>query len=547
MSTGFTPRFPDRRLRFDIRLTWDWPFCAISCSPMKVLAYIVFTGLFFLIGSLLVIAHFDPGDASAVSVERFETKIRQILTEAVPYRTAASYESSPEADQERLNLAKFLPNVLAFDREEVSALIRLSETCHSEDRRTAENLSLRKAFIFAEYVCGLTALPEHFFENAPYIHPFGRSFVARAHQLQPEKFDAEWLNASKNYLHVVEFHQIYPGEVGLFKDPAELKLAQRRAWVSGSGFIVGDETIWMLNGWPSEHQRKESIYNIYGLSDLNRSLSRIGLKMSPPDDTKNCLIAKPGYCVRTDTFGERARSWAVITTIGSATVVFLTLVALFSFWRINKGKARKERLMILQILAHELRTPATSMGISLDLLRTEFDRLTPEGQTSYLRMADDNRRLIRLIEGSRSYLTSDSSTRYLKEKIELTRLLERVAQPYENQVTIELPEAAHSVMTHPDWLSICLTNLLENAIKHGADPVVLRLLKSGSHISITIEDKGRFAKNEFLRLKGEFRRGSKSTGMGLGLAIVLDTLTKLGHPVEFLESPTRFTIKFEEA
>jgi signal transduction histidine kinase len=203
---------------------------------------------------------------------------------------------------------------------------------------------------------------------------------------------------------------------------------------------------------------------------------------------------------------------------------------------------REERAMVIRTLAHELRTPATSIGLSLELLRNDFERLSDGGQSAYLRMADDIRRLKRLIDGSKSYLNVNSDQRYAKEQIDMTSFLAKLVEPFGSSVVFNVPNEPIFARSHSYWLGICLSNLIENALKHGKPPCLISISLHGTTFFLTIEDAGSFAKKDYLKLRKEFAKGATSSGMGLGLSIVLSTLKKLGHDLDFFEKPTRFQI-----
>ncbi|CFW11397.1 his Kinase A domain protein [Vibrio cholerae HC-46B1] len=59
----------------------------------------------------------------------------------------------------------------------------------------------------------------------------------------------------------------------------------------------------------------------------------------------------------------------------------------------------------MQLLTHELRTPITSLGFTVESLRSQFDELSPKAQESLWRLMADHQRLAQLSETSSHYLS----------------------------------------------------------------------------------------------------------------------------------------------
>jgi len=124
----------------------------------------------------------------------------------------------------------------------------------------------------------------------------------------------------------------------------------------------------------------------------------------------------------------------------------------------------------------------------------------------------------------------------------LRAFLQKLIEPYGDFVSLYTPTEPLFAFSHPYWLGICISNLIDNASKHGRPPCKISVIPTAEGLKLSIEDAGNLLKRDYLKLKREFVKGNASNGMGLGLSIVASTLKKLGHSLEFFENPTRFQI-----
>lgn len=96
-----------------------------------------------------------------------------------------------------------------------------------------------------------------------------------------------------------------------------------------------------------------------------------------------------------------------------------------------------------------------------------------------------------------------------------------------------------NVSLDPYWTSICIKNLVENALMHGVRPVQVIVSQQGKNWNIEVSDRG--TKSFDPSVKGEH-----STGFGLGFKIVKSIVPSLNANLDISYNPTKIKISFGE-
>lgn len=158
-------------------------------------------------------------------------------------------------------------------------------------------------------------------------------------------------------------------------------------------------------------------------------------------------------------------------------------------------------------VAHELRTPVAGLVAAAGLLGDDEPSLLVRGRASRLaRLVEDLLEVTRLERGAE---TTDLRT------IDLGRLARELADEHGRSVTVV---GGASVVTDPRHLARILSNLIENAHRHGRPPVVVRLLAD----RVTVEDDGPGFSDEMLeRALQPFASGDPGRGGGAGLGLTI--------------------------
>ena len=174
---------------------------------------------------------------------------------------------------------------------------------------------------------------------------------------------------------------------------------------------------------------------------------------------------------------------------------------------------------------HELRTP-------LALLRAEIEvtlrrpRSNAQLEASLRSAGVEAQRLSRLAEDLLLMARADGGLLPLRREIvaaeEVLATVERRFAAASGSIRVEETDA--QLDADPDRLAQAMTNLVENALAHGADPIVLYTLERGDTVELHVADSGEGFAEEFLpRAFDRFSRADEARsrgGAGLGLSIV---------------------------
>lgn len=190
--------------------------------------------------------------------------------------------------------------------------------------------------------------------------------------------------------------------------------------------------------------------------------------------------------------------------------------------------------------AHELRTPLAGAIAQAQRLRSETkDRAAAQRATdieeTLKRLTRRTERMMQLAraEGGRLRMDKNSDLRGVARIV--VDDIGRTGTP--DRIRLNLPDMAVMSDLDPDAFAILCRNLVENALRHGAQttPVEVTLTASGQ---FTVANDGPVVPGETLdRLTARFERATATAdGSGLGLAIVAAITERIGSRL-VLQSP----------
>jgi signal transduction histidine kinase len=240
-------------------------------------------------------------------------------------------------------------------------------------------------------------------------------------------------------------------------------------------------------------------------------------------------LVSDGRCLGFLTCDERGEAFSLDAAEVDLLTTFGTLIAAFLERAIEHGELRRLNELKSQFAAlasHELRTPVAAIYGAVRTLEERGQELSPARQAELRRMlSQQSKRLFELVENllDLSRLEADSLRISPREVEVRERLAEIVDAVFDGnrEVRIEVPGDLRAVVDVQAFDRI-LSNLLTNAVRHGAPPFFVSAARTNGELSVTIEDRGSGVAEEFVgSLFERFTRGAtpSSEGAGLGLSI----------------------------
>lgn len=179
-------------------------------------------------------------------------------------------------------------------------------------------------------------------------------------------------------------------------------------------------------------------------------------------------------------------------------------------------------------IAHQLKTPITSMSLMTELLE---EQQTEAGAECLRRLNLQIRRLQNLVHALLSMAKLEShAIRYQTEEVDVKDMIEQVAERLldligEKGIHLEASGGAVSIQADRQWTEEAVLNVLKNCAEHSPAEGVIRIQweENPLYTEIRFTDEGKgFAKKDLPHLFERFYRGEDaqkdSAGIGLALA-----------------------------
>ena len=199
--------------------------------------------------------------------------------------------------------------------------------------------------------------------------------------------------------------------------------------------------------------------------------------------------------------------------------------------RSGRGRALldRERSDLVATVAHELRSPLTGVKGFVQALLNRWDKLTDDQRKLMLTTVNaDADRLARLIAELLDVARIDTGRLQLypresSAEVLVGRVVASIEAGTARTISLEVADDLPEIFADPDKFTQVVTNLVENAIRHGQGQVTVTLASQPSlpGVRITVDDQGDGIPVELRRrVFTKFWTTGESGGSGLGMYIV---------------------------
>lgn len=391
------------------------------------------------------------------------------------------------------------------------------------------------------FICDKKPLPSNIVSAVPFNHPTGGSWAYFLYKNVNEFKNTEWLQAHKSLLHVLEMPELFPQESIWLKwlNFGTYYMVLNKA----PSFLINDHAIFV-------DPQQSWAYKVYNRSTWDRLSERIFIQLSNWNP-EHCDFTE-GYVCWNWNYSKilfekiKAALWLLIVILLVGMIIF----RLSSDQKAIQLQAERDRQLLVQTLAHELRHPVTGLKFSIEAFRDQYESLNDNLKNEFLRMASQLQRLQRLIYASQQYLHSEDKEAPFKFNIakvdSINNFVSDILENYTEKIKLRLLTSDTSITTDLYWLGMAITNLVKNALIHGKKPVYVELESREFEILIHIKDSGEGLRGNIDRYLSGEPTLSTAKGMGLGLSLVVRIIRLMGNKIEYSSNPIpTFTIRIK--
>ncbi len=223
-------------------------------------------------------------------------------------------------------------------------------------------------------------------------------------------------------------------------------------------------------------------------------------------------------------------------------------------------KLNNEKNDFMEIAAHDLKNPLTTIRGLADFLRRDFDFAPAGGMKLMLEnIVKSSERMFSIIHNLMDVSAiEEGSFRFDATPVDVEVAVRDLVEQYQYQadvkhISLELdipPQIVATIHGNFDTLTQVFDNLLSNAIKYSPDrtTVVIRLSKNDLHVRCEIQDEGMgISESDRNSLFGKFvRLSARPTGneasTGLGLYIAKKLTEAMNGTIQCLSEPGKGSI-----
>lgn len=207
-----------------------------------------------------------------------------------------------------------------------------------------------------------------------------------------------------------------------------------------------------------------------------------------------------------------------------------------------RARADRERSDLVATVAHELRSPLTGVKGFTATLLAKWERFSESQRLLMLQTVEaDADRLSRLIAELLDVARIDSGRlQLLRQPFDLVAAVHHIANrldPGDGRVIKVGAEPLPETWVDPDKFDQVMSNLIENALRHGEGPVMVNLRALPDAVEIEVQDRGQgIEESARSRIFTKFWRTGNASGTGLGLFIVKGLVEAHGGTVRVADT-----------
>lgn len=219
--------------------------------------------------------------------------------------------------------------------------------------------------------------------------------------------------------------------------------------------------------------------------------------------------------------------------------------------RSGRGRSRldRERSDLVATVAHELRSPLTGVKGFVQAILNRWDVLSDEQKKLMLTTVNaDADRLTRLIAELLDVARIDTGRlsiypREVDVEVLARRVVDSIAAATSRPLSLEVEQPGTEIFADPDKFTQVLTNLVENAVRHGDGRVEVRVRPLASPadfpgVALEITDEGEGIPESLRRrVLTKFWTQGSSSGSGLGMYIAHGLARAHGGDLEIGDRP----------
>ncbi len=445
-----------------------------------------------------------------------------------------------------------LPQAFRYNRSDLKRIAAYSKTC-SGDLTEVSDTTLAKTVLWEKHRCGqLANLPPNFFLHPPYFHPQGVSFAALAAKSGAQTFNnPNWLYRHKELFHVKE-RKTFFNEQDLSQSEkvlADLNPSDLEALRTRDSLILTPKHA-IIRSRKTHTGQSLPLFHSFEKKKLIEFLKDQEFFLAPQKGIENCFEVG-NSCWRSSpktTNPVVSLAAGALSFTGAAGLLSTVVYALVRSL-LDRRRLSQDRRRMLQILAHEIRTPVANLKLIVESFRKNFDDLPETSQKDFLDLCDEVQRVEKVAVSSENFIraTDNYRSKFQIRRVNLGDVIQDVIAPWQEAVEYSGTTPSVFTDTDPDWLALCLSNLIDNAIRHGEPPFKVKVSDCAPLLKVSIESGGNIVSKDLNQLSRPFSRKGPSGGFGLGLHIVRSTLRDLHGNLSLETNPTVFTITLRKA